>query len=142
MCIRGPPSDQKSRMQRAASDVKSHPSAPQQMSLFNPFLAHSLPALALLLSLFFSIPFFSAPTLKPGDWRGFGRTCGAAETRSKNQCAFGKASGDSGLSMELSLILSLVVLLWPDIRQPLAPFYSLYSLHLSLFQGKYMHTLR
>ncbi len=42
MCIHGPLSDQKSGIYRTASDVKFHPSAQQQMSLFHPFSA-SLP---------------------------------------------------------------------------------------------------
>lgn len=52
------------------------------------------PSLALLsfsLSLFSSFPFFSAPTLKPGGWRGSGCTCRVAEALLKESIRFWKS---------------------------------------------------
>lgn len=48
----------------------------------------SLPLLSFSLSFFFSFPFFSAPTLKPGGWRGSGCTCRVAEALLKESMRF------------------------------------------------------
>lgn len=96
VCIHGPLSEQKSGIYRTASNVKFHPSAQQQMCLFHPFsasLPHTLPPCPCSpsLSLFFPFPFFSAPTLKPGDWRGSGCTCRVAEALVKESMCFWKS---------------------------------------------------
>lgn len=51
----------------------------------------SLPLLSFSCSLFSSFPFFSAPTLKSGGWRGSGCTCRVAEALLKESIRFWKS---------------------------------------------------
>lgn len=106
------------------------------------------PLLSFSHSLSFSIPFFSAPTLKSGDWRGSGCTCKVAETRLEKSMCFWKSLRrfrplHGALSFSLSFRPSCC--LCPDSLHPLTSslIYPLFyhflsvsiSLHLSLFEA-------
>lgn len=102
--------DQKSGKCQRASDGKFHPSEHQQKSLFHPFFFPSClfpcsfqPILSISLSLFF----FSHP-LRPGGWRGFGCTCGVAESTERINVLW-EVSRESGLSLSFNVLFSLVL---------------------------------
>lgn len=144
MCIHGPPSDQKSGMQRAASDVKFHPSAQQQMSLFHPS-SHtpSLPVLALLLSLFLN-PFLLHSHTEARRLERLRAYVRSGRDSLKESMRFWKSLRRVGLSMDLSFCLSLSqsfsaqtsASLLPHVTFSFSHFLSVcISLHVSLFQA-------
>lgn len=97
------------------------------------------PSLALLsfsLSLFSSFPFFSAPTLNQAAGEALGVRAEWQRLYSKNQCAFGKTSGDSGLSMSPFFLfgprLFTSASFYPHVPFSFSHFLSLSPLSLSL----------
>lgn len=89
----------------------------KQRSLFHPFLVpFSAPSLLFSPSLVSSFLFFSH-TLRPGGWRGFGCTCGVAESLLKESMCF-ERSLESQASLCLSMSYSLPRSLSPRLCLP------------------------